>query len=1235
MAVFRPEISRLPMSKNRPSNLFFSIEGDVESLESKIEGQAYRNRLNEIVEDPDKDASEKIQSILKLGTEWLGVENGHLTEIDPAAGTHTIAQTSGEHRAITVGTTTDLSGTYCRKVIAQNSGMAVTDAVGQGFGDDPAYQVYGFSTYLGEKVVVGGELYGTACFVGREPKEEEISEPKAAALALLARSVEEVLEWHQREDRRSETKGWPKVAYEESPAMIVMLGGSGTLIAPNARLQEKTGQEAETLAKMKVWDLDQEVSRKETRAFWNEMRHGDRRQWEGRFRRKDGTTFPVDVELRCLDLEGERRFVFIGRDITGRRKQERRYEAVFNRTYQLNGLMEPDGTVVEVNDRALQFGGLSREEVVGKPLWETYWSQTGQKSKRKLKAAIQRASKGNFVRHEREIQGKEETRIVDFSILPITDEEGEVSILVAEARDITERKEVEEKLRRSEGLHREVLRNVTDAVLITREDGTFSYICPNVEHIFGYDVGEVEKLGSISALLGTDPAGNRDLAEGEEISNAEQSIVDASGNRHDLLVNVRGVSIQEGRRMYTCRDITGRKETEQELARRSELFAKAQDMADVGGWEYYVQSGEHTWTEEVYRIYGVPLSFNPTVEEGVAYYHPEDRPTIREAFTRAVEDGEPYDVELRLIAGSGEQKWVRTRGDPQRGEDGEVVRVQGTIQDITERKEREQELRSRQARLKALYEDSPDMIDLHDAQGRIMDPNARLLKKTGFTKEELTDMHIWELDETVTEEEAQDLWESMAPGDRRRLEGRYRRTDGSTFPVEVHLRRLDLEDEDRFMAISHDITEQKRREENLKRRRQNIEALYEATRELLRAGSQEAVYDRIHGVLRKVFDYDLVNTGQLDEETIRPVRTDRAGAEIPSTRPRPAQGHSIAAQALRAGDTVVVKDTDRLENDVDYGDLRSAAGMPIGEHGVVIVGRVGEKTFDRFNLRLIEVLAGYASLVLEGLEREERLRGAKEEAEKAARLKSAMLANMSHEIRTPLTSIIGFAEMIGEETSRLTERFEAPELDSLSEFAELIEQSGHRLLETLNGVLNLSKLEAGEMSLSEEKVDLAAGAEDVAEEFTLRAEEAGIYLQVEPGVAPVWARADEKGLQIALRNLVSNAIKYTEEGGQVLVRVRQEEEAAVFEIEDTGIGMDPGQVEELFEPFRQASEGFGREYEGSGLGLAVTKRAVEKMGGSTAVDTEKGKGTCFTIRLPLAEEGRRNGEGAGDEDSEE
>ena len=143
------------------------------------------------------------------------------------------------------------------------------------------------------------------------------------------------------------------------------------------------------------------------------------------------------------------------------------------------------------------------------------------------------------------------------------------------------------------------------------------------------------------------------------------------------------------------------------------------------------------------------------------------------------------------------------------------------------------------------------------------------------------------------------------------------------------------------------------------------------------------------------------------------------------------------------------------------------------------------------------------------------------------------------------------------------------DLATLTQFSALIEKSGKRLMDTLTGVLNLSKLEAGEMNLGAGPVDLAEQAEKIAEELRPQAEGKGLALRVETGEGPIRARADAGGVQIVLRNLMSNAIKYTEEG-EVRVRAYRKNSEAVLEVEDTGIGMDPSRAEDLFEPFRQA-----------------------------------------------------------------
>jgi len=231
---------------------------------------------------------------------------------------------------------------------------------------------------------------------------------------------------------------------------------------------------------------------------------------------------------------------------------------------------------------------------------------------------------------------------------------------------------------------------------------------------------------------------------------------------------------------------------------------------------------------------------------------------------------------------------------------------------------------------------------------------------------------------------------------------------------------------------------------------------------------------------------------------------------------------------------------------------------------------------------------------------------ARQDAEKANRLKSAFLANMSHEIRTPLTSVIGFSEVLEEE---LEEELEENHL----RFARLIRQSSTRLKEVLDSVLRLSKLEVGVVEFDPEEVDLAAEVEQTIDLLQPQADEKDLALQVDvPDTLPIYLDPGATGR--ILDNLVSNAIKYTPDGGTVEVRLEADDDRVKLQVDDTGEGIDPDLLPDLFEPFVQAAEDEGRS-DGSGLGLAITKRLVEGMDGEIEVDSEPGGGTCFTVHL--------------------
>lgn len=169
---------------------------------------------------------------------------------------------------------------------------------------------------------------------------------------------------------------------------------------------------------------------------------------ELRLQTLDGDPFWGELSGIATDENGETVFDLVLRDVTERKERERRYNAIFNKTFQFTGLLDTDGTVLEANETALEFGGLDRADVIGKPFWEVEWWQIDEATRQEVQDAIDRAADGAFVRYEVEVQGAEETAIIDFSIRPITDEQDAVTELIPEGRDITERKEFEDRLKR-------------------------------------------------------------------------------------------------------------------------------------------------------------------------------------------------------------------------------------------------------------------------------------------------------------------------------------------------------------------------------------------------------------------------------------------------------------------------------------------------------------------------------------------------------------------------------------------------------------------------------------------------------------------------------------------------------------------------------------------------------------------------------------------------------------------
>jgi signal transduction histidine kinase/ActR/RegA family two-component response regulator len=246
---------------------------------------------------------------------------------------------------------------------------------------------------------------------------------------------------------------------------------------------------------------------------------------------------------------------------------------------------------------------------------------------------------------------------------------------------------------------------------------------------------------------------------------------------------------------------------------------------------------------------------------------------------------------------------------------------------------------------------------------------------------------------------------------------------------------------------------------------------------------------------------------------------------------------------------------------------------------------------------------------------EKELAAAKIAAETANQAKSAFISQMSHELRTPLNGILGYAQLLRRSPQPLTEQ----QRDGL----EIIERSGEHLLNLVNDLLDLAKIEAGKLELREESVDLASLLQHIADLIRVRADKAGLTFDadLQPSL-PRHIRGDTRALRQVLLNLLGNAVKFTQSGGSVTLRVRgeplsQDREHLVFEIADSGVGIAAAELPRIFEPFYRI-EHAGRPAEGTGLGLSITHRLVAAMNGQIHVQSEPGRGTTFRIELDAA-----------------
>ncbi|MGO9750797.1 MAG: PAS domain S-box protein, partial [Solirubrobacteraceae bacterium] len=324
---------------------------------------------------------------------------------------------------------------------------------------------------------------------------------------------------------------------------------------------------------------------------------------------------------------------------------------------------------------------------------------------------------------------------VSITVSPIYGTSGEVIGASSIHRDITEQRRAREQLR----LRAELLDLAHDAVIVRDPaESRVTFWNREAQDIYGYSAAEA--LGRVTdELLATVFPQSREAVD-DALARDGRWVGELSHTRKDgdLIVVSSRQALQrdaDGRPIAIIElnsDITERKRAEEQLARISGVLERTERISNTGGWEYDVATGELTWTDEVYRIYGVERTSDPTVvTEAIAAYDPESATIIDAAFKRLVAEGEPYDLELGLIRVDGQRIWVRTIGQPLI-EDGRVVRVGGNISDVSERKRAEQALRTSDQLFHSGFDHSPIGMALTGLDGRLVEVNAAFAEMLGF-----------------------------------------------------------------------------------------------------------------------------------------------------------------------------------------------------------------------------------------------------------------------------------------------------------------------------------------------------------------------------------------------------------------------------------------------------------------------------------------------------------------------
>jgi len=641
------------------------------------------------------------------------------------------------------------------------------------------------------------------------------------------------------------------------------------------------------------------------------------------------------------------------------------------------------------------------------------------------------------------------------------------------------------------------------------------------------------------------------------------------------------------------RDITALKQTEEALRLSDSQLKLTLEGSGVGLWSWNLVTGEALISPNWLGMLGYAEDELPASYETWEYLiHPEDHPWVMERLQAHLRDTSvPYVFDYRMRTKSGEWKWIANYGRVVAyTEQGTPLWMTGTHQDISDRKATEDSFRDLSDRLTLALKSGAigtwDWDTVHEAYW-----DDRMYELYGMQRslriatyqDWLNAVHPEDRDATETA-----LLEALQGERDFDVEFRIYRTDGVL--RYIHASALIQRDEEgnpqRVVGINYDITERKQIEEALAIYTREVEDLYNNAPCGYHSLDAEGRYVKVNQTELGILGY---------------TREEMLGQSILNFM---TESSRLAFQQ----NFRVFLEQGWVRN-LEYEFLcKDGTVLPVLISATAVKDAEGNLLYNRATLVDIRDRKQAEEQLRVS---SDRLSLANAELARAARLKDEFLAGMSHELRTPLNAILGMSEALLEDIYGALNEGQRYSL-------QIIEQSGKHLLDLINDILDLSKIESGRMELEIATVGIAGLCESSLAFVRQQASRKHISLTLDIAEGVPHIQADERRLRQVLVNLLSNAVKFTPNGGWVELHVRADaqRETVEFIVIDTGIGIAPEQFSKLFQPFVQLDSSLSRRYEGTGLGLALVRRIMDLHGGSVSVESELGQGSRFTLAFP-------------------